>query len=249
MQAIALARSEMETVVAKLRITNALKRKVPPAATTMITPGSQVLVYREKEKQWVGPVIAKTVNGKTVHIQDHLGNLRPFSVTVCKPYLTPTQAQDILFCELKNLLSTVSAGIQSAVRHTFLTEVLPFGDSRRRDIRFNAARQKEIQGLQKRRTWDIIPKNAVPANSNIIGGRFVYALKNPGTPAEKCKARFVAQSHTDREKDYLIHCTTTLHRYSIPLIISIAAIHGFRIWTHDVTEAHLQSKEQLSRDV
>ena len=40
MQAIALARSEMETVDAKQRIKNALKRKVPPAATTMITPGS-----------------------------------------------------------------------------------------------------------------------------------------------------------------------------------------------------------------
>ena len=79
MQAIALARSEIETVVARLRITNALKRKVPPAATTMTTPGSQVLVYREKEKQWVGPVIAKTVDGKAVHIQDHRGNLRPLS--------------------------------------------------------------------------------------------------------------------------------------------------------------------------
>ena len=94
-QAIALARSEMETVVAKLRIANVLKRKVPPAATTMITPGSQVLLYREKEKQWVGPVIAKTVDGNTVHIQDHQRNLRPFSVTVCKPYLTSIQAQEI----------------------------------------------------------------------------------------------------------------------------------------------------------
>lgn len=47
-QAISMAREEIETIVAGQRMRMALKRKVPPAATEIITPGQLVLIYREK---------------------------------------------------------------------------------------------------------------------------------------------------------------------------------------------------------
>eukprot|EP00171_Calliarthron_tuberculosum_P003593 IDg3593t1 len=79
MQAIALARAEMKTIVAKQKVDMALKRKLPPAAKQVIKKCSKILIYQEKEKQWASPVIAE-VDGKTVRVYDHRGVLKPFSI-------------------------------------------------------------------------------------------------------------------------------------------------------------------------
>lgn len=72
---------------------------------------------------------------------------------------------------------------------------------------------------------------------------------NDLSPNEVCKIRFVAQGHTDREKHFLIDSSITLYQFSIRLQVSIAAIFDFSIWTHDVTEAYLQSNEPFSREL
>jgi hypothetical protein len=41
------ARHEMRNILAKLRVTRALRRSVPPAADILFVPGDQVLVFRE----------------------------------------------------------------------------------------------------------------------------------------------------------------------------------------------------------
>lgn len=59
----------------------------------------------------------------------------------------------------------------------------------------------------------------------------------------------MAQGHTDDDKEFLLHCYTTLHQYSIPLLVSILAMNKFRLCTHDGTQACLQSDETLSGEI
>lgn len=83
----------------------------------------------------------------------------------------------------------------------------------------------------------------------MLGGRFVLALKNAGTENEKPKARFVAQGFADKEKDYLIHNVTSLRQSSVRVILSFGVNMGYRVYTHDVTQAYTQSEDPLSREI
>lgn len=80
-------------------------------------------------------------------------------------------------------------------------------------------------------------------------GRFVLTLKEFGTHNETPKARYVAQGHMDKEKEFLVHNTTILRQRSIRIIVSFAAVKGYRIFSHDVQQAYLQSDEELTRKI
>lgn len=85
--------------------------------------------------------------------------------------------------------------------------------------------------------------------ANILGGRFVLAIKNKGTGKEVLKARYVVQGHMDREKNLLVHNSPTVSQQSIRLLIAIATIFGFEIWSEDMTQAYLQGAERILRKV
>lgn len=63
-------RAEMETISRELSISRGLKKKPPTATDNPVTAGINILVYSEKERQWVGLVIAEVVEGKTVYVRD-----------------------------------------------------------------------------------------------------------------------------------------------------------------------------------
>ena len=101
----------------------------------------------------------------------------------------------------------------------------------------------------KRGTWKVVCQSEVPDDANIRGGRFVLAIKNPDTDEEIYKARFVVQGHKDKEKDFLIHDSPTISTAYIRILIAIAGIFGFRIWSTDIIQAYLQSSAPLMRDI
>ena len=70
LQAIVDARLEMGRIVTEQRISRALKSKLPPAVTHDIKSGDDVLVFREKNKRWIGPYKASRVEDKKVFISD-----------------------------------------------------------------------------------------------------------------------------------------------------------------------------------
>ena len=67
--ALDAARKEMGTVTAEMRIQQELRLKLPPATKYLVEPGDQVLVYREKGKQYEGPSKVVNVCEKEVHVQ------------------------------------------------------------------------------------------------------------------------------------------------------------------------------------
>jgi len=125
-------------------------------------------------------------------------------------------------------------------------EDLP-GDPRIRTTRFREAALKEVSGLRDRGTFTAVREADVPRAANVIGGRFVYTLKQVGTAGEFAKARFVAQGNRDKAKWYVVHNLETMRQRSTRLLVSTAANMRWRLFTHDITQAYLQSQDAFSR--
>ena len=132
---------------------------------------------------------------------------------------------------------------------TYLTEILKPGDQREFSKAFAEAKQHEINGLMERGTFETVSSDELEKDANILGGRFVCTIKNKGSDKEKAKARYVAQGHRDKEKPYIVHNITTLRQSSVKIVVSTSAVMNFRIFSHDVTQAYLQSDEGLSREI
>jgi hypothetical protein len=66
------------------------------------------------------------------------------------------------------------------------------GPSDPRAALFDAAKQKEI-GINRTRTEEEVLKDEMQEKPNIMGYRFVLAIKDSGTSNEMYKARYVVQ--------------------------------------------------------
>lgn len=66
---MAKARLEMQAIIAEQRINQALRSKLPPAASYAIKPGQQARVYREKERCWDGPFHVLRVKDKIITVR------------------------------------------------------------------------------------------------------------------------------------------------------------------------------------
>lgn len=130
-----------------------------------------------------------------------------------------------------------------------MTKVIEATDERAKSEPFKKAMRAEVTGLEKRKTWNVVQKESLPPRPNILGGRFALTLKIFGTTNELPKARYVAQGHRDLDKQFMVHNITTLRQSSTRIIVSVAAIKNFRLFSHDVTQAYLQSDERLTRKV
>lgn len=96
------------------------------------------------------------------------------------------------------------------------------------------AKQTEVDGLIKRQIWNIVKREDVSKNSNIVRGRFVLTLKLFFTPHETAKLRYISKGYANDLKDLLVHDTNALRPTSIRINLSIAAVISFRLFSHDV---------------
>jgi Reverse transcriptase (RNA-dependent DNA polymerase) len=102
--------------------------------------------------------------------------------------------------------------------------------------------------LIERGTFRLILREDAGYLPNIIPSRFVLCIKHE-SGIEKLKARFVLGGHRDRDKKSQIHNTTNLKQQSIRIILALASIFGFDLWSSDVNQAYLQSASRLQREI
>jgi hypothetical protein len=81
------ARKEYERWVCAQRIRTALKRRPPPASSYVIRPGDKVAVYRERLREYKGPYVVVSADGKDIRIElgDSTGP-RSFNISQIKPW-------------------------------------------------------------------------------------------------------------------------------------------------------------------
>jgi hypothetical protein len=127
------------------------------------------------------------------------------------------------------------------------TEVLQRNDPRRGCENMTCAIRAELMGLIERGTFKLVELSDT-SDKNVIPTKFVLSIKDEdGT--EKFKARYCLGGHRDFMKKSMVHTATQLSLSSTRLILAVAAVIGFDVWSTDVNQASLQSACRLKREL
>ena len=243
-QALRLARQEMETIVAQTRIKTALRSKLPPATKYLIKPGDDVRVYRERSKRWNGPFKVTKVSDKIISVTDG-EKVKQFNITSVLPMKPRANDTDLT----RDMSGIERYYLITQDESQYPSEILNKSDPRYTCPSSLNAIKQEIEGLLARNAFEFTKLDKIPKNANILGGRFILAIKQPGTTNERYKARFVVQGHKDREKEYIVHTSRTIRHKNIRIMLTItASLDEYTIWLQDVTQAYIQGYD-LQRDV
>lgn len=212
----------------------ALNTAPPNEAVVDITPGDEVLVYREK-KGWDGPYTFLYRDGRLSVVLDESGREHLFHSTMLKPYTRP----NLPISDLLNPADDQLA-MQAHLSETVYDE---------RDPRFKQSRQKEYDGIVAKGGVRLVMRRDVPAAANFVGNRFVLTIKDPGTKDSVYKARWIMQGHQDKYRHSISNNSPMLMRMMFRVTLSLAATYfNCHVWTRDVEQAYMQS-EPLKRDV
>lgn len=126
-----------------------------------------------------------------------------------------------------------SGGLSGAL----VKEVLHPRSYESHDPLLDIPKAREIIGLLKKGTFEVNCKDEIHDDAKVLGGRFVLDIKIAETKEPVYKSRFVVQTHTDTEKKMIIHSAKTISQHSVRVLIALAAVYGFSIWSQDISQA------------
>jgi hypothetical protein len=180
-KALKTARHGYVRIINGLRVQALLKKSVPPAADRKLAVGQLVFVWREKEKRYASPIFNLSADGRQVTLSmdvDHHSGI--FSSDCIRP--APEMA-NVFLRSVKSHLSSFSGGDCHRACYTlyapvFVTESVPNTDPRAKEPVFEAAKEKELLGLLKRGTFEIVLREDIPQNATVLKGRFVLVVKH-----------------------------------------------------------------------
>ena len=240
-QISALAESHDNTDASRTR---ALKRAVMSEPFAIMTLGRVQSSYSfsELKKALYQSIVDLRESQKSSTI-DIAGKAKTFSITQVLPNEGRGRKE-----EVKRLRTTMSP-LKTNETRIQIIEIIKSSDPRYNYPEANEAFAKELAGLIDQGVFKVVIEEELRDDPNVLGAWFILCIKDINTGNEKFKARFIVQGHTDSEKEVLLHPSPTISQRSIRLLVALAAIHGFRLCTQDVTQAYLQSALKLSRDI
>lgn len=129
----------------------------------------------------------------------------------------------------------------------FETEVLHPTDVRAIFPEMAEAKHQELRNLLFRGTFQVISKEDILSDANVLPGRFLQSVKSSLDGRTKHKARYVLGRHRDKLKAFMVHSTSTVQPQSVLLPLALATLSDFNIWTVSIPQAYLQAAEPLGR--
>ena len=126
----------------------------------------------------------------------------------------------------------------------FLTSAM---SSTERD--FEESRTKEIRGLLKRGTFQIVHRDSVPNGERIYGTKWVDVIKQVDGKSVP-KSRLVAQNYCDEGALEISTRSPTISRTGQRLVLATAAQNADHVlYSRDIIQAYLQSQSELERSI
>jgi Reverse transcriptase (RNA-dependent DNA polymerase) len=108
---------------------------------------------------------------------------------------------------------------------------------------------EQIQGLLDRKTFDLVLRNELPGDANIIGSRIVLEFKTYKTSEEFVKAILVIQGFSDRDGSSIVTDAPSVSHFSVCVLLSISVLMKWKVWSKDALQAFSQSESNISRNV
>jgi Reverse transcriptase (RNA-dependent DNA polymerase) len=80
-------------------------------------------------------------------------------------------------------------------------------------------------------------------------GHFVLVIKNRDIDQEVHKSRYVVQGFLDPLKQRAVYNSPNLRQDTSTLVLALASIRQFEVWTLDISQAFLQAANENRRDM
>jgi hypothetical protein len=132
------------------------------------------------------------------------------------------------------------SGLISKLTTVIDSEPSTFADASKHQV-WKDAMSEEYNSILKNDVWTVVPR---PRNKSVVTSKWLYKIKHAADGSiEKYKARFVARGFSQKEGIDYDEIFAPVARYSsIRIIISLAAVFGWKLHQMDVKTAFLNGE-------